>query len=151
MNWLALTSHTCTRQKHKQLLSILIILLVCSETELPTILHIIFIYFNTGGWSPYWVHSALRPLLYLPRVIVRMGKLVEWTVLAGETDPASRRRLLRGPAAIVKGKTVLSSERAPTNTRTWMSWDSTDRQSQCDFDLNRGSDRIRSRPVTNQS
>jgi hypothetical protein len=35
---------------------------------------------NIWGWSQYWVHSALRPfigLLYLPRVIVRMEKLVE--------------------------------------------------------------------------
>jgi hypothetical protein len=30
---------------------------------------------NIGRWSPYWVHSALRPLL--PRVIVMMEKLVE--------------------------------------------------------------------------
>jgi hypothetical protein len=35
---------------------------------------------HSGGWSPNWVHSARRPLtglLYLPRVIVRMGNLVE--------------------------------------------------------------------------
>jgi DNA-directed RNA polymerase len=35
---------------------------------------------HSGGWSPNWVHSAHRPftgLLYLPRVIVRMEKLVE--------------------------------------------------------------------------
>jgi hypothetical protein len=35
---------------------------------------------HSGGWSPNWVHSARRPLtglLYLPRVIVRMEKLVE--------------------------------------------------------------------------
>jgi hypothetical protein len=41
-----------------------------------------------GGWSPYWVHSARRPLnglLYLPRVIVMMENLVEWR-LAGETE-----------------------------------------------------------------
>jgi hypothetical protein len=29
--------------------------------------------------------AATPGLLYLPRVIVRMEKLVEWTVLAGET------------------------------------------------------------------
>jgi hypothetical protein len=43
----------------------------------------------------YWgVESILGPLctaattglLYLPRVIVRMEKLVEWTILAGETE-----------------------------------------------------------------
>jgi hypothetical protein len=43
---------------------------------------------NSGGWSPYWVDSARRPLnglLYLPRVIVMMmDNLVEWR-LAGET------------------------------------------------------------------
>jgi hypothetical protein len=41
-----------------------------------------------GGWSPSWVHSARRPLnglLYLPRVIMMMLKLVEWR-LAGETE-----------------------------------------------------------------
>jgi hypothetical protein len=62
--------------------------------SIPTICFIIeffiFFYLNIGGWSPYWVHSALRPLLAyctcLPRVIVRMEKLVEWTVLAGETE-----------------------------------------------------------------
>jgi hypothetical protein len=37
-----------------------------------------FFFFNlhSGGWSPNWVHSARRALtglLYLPRVIVRMG------------------------------------------------------------------------------
>jgi hypothetical protein len=32
-------------------------------------------------------HTGSTPgLLYLPRVIVRMEKLVEWTVLAGETE-----------------------------------------------------------------
>jgi hypothetical protein len=30
--------------------------------------------------------AATPGLLYLPRVIVRMEKLVEWTVLAGETE-----------------------------------------------------------------
>jgi hypothetical protein len=30
--------------------------------------------------------AATPGLLYLPRVIVKMGKLVEWTVLAGETE-----------------------------------------------------------------
>jgi hypothetical protein len=33
---------------------------------------------HSGGWSPNWVHSALRPftgLLYLARVIVRMENL----------------------------------------------------------------------------
>jgi hypothetical protein len=49
----------------------------------------VFFFFNlySGGWSPNWVHSARRPLtglLYLPRVIVRMEKLVEW--MAGETE-----------------------------------------------------------------
>jgi hypothetical protein len=42
---------------------------------------------HSGGWSPHWIHSARRPLtglLYLPRVIVRMEKLVEW--MAGETE-----------------------------------------------------------------
>jgi hypothetical protein len=29
--------------------------------------------------------AATPGLLYLPRVIVRMGKLVEWTVLVGES------------------------------------------------------------------
>jgi hypothetical protein len=35
---------------------------------------------HSGGWSPNWVHSARRPLnglLYLPRVIMIMEKLVE--------------------------------------------------------------------------
>jgi hypothetical protein len=39
-----------------------------------------FFYWYCGNWRPYWVHAALRPcigLLYLPRVIVRMEKLVE--------------------------------------------------------------------------
>jgi hypothetical protein len=42
-----------------------------------------------GGEVHSEVHAALPPcigLLYLPRVIVRMEKLVEWTVLAGETE-----------------------------------------------------------------
>jgi hypothetical protein len=30
--------------------------------------------------------AAITDLLYLPRVIVMMEKLVEWTVLAGETE-----------------------------------------------------------------
>jgi hypothetical protein len=30
--------------------------------------------------------AATTGLLYLPRVIVKMEKLVEWTVLAGETE-----------------------------------------------------------------
>jgi hypothetical protein len=41
-----------------------------------------------GGWRQNWVHSARRPitgLLYLPRVIVRMGNLVEWR-LAEESE-----------------------------------------------------------------
>jgi hypothetical protein len=47
-------------------------------------------FFNwySGGWSPNWVHSALRPpivLLCQPRVIMMMKKLVEWW-LAGETE-----------------------------------------------------------------
>jgi hypothetical protein len=40
------------------------------------------------GWSPYWIHSARRPLLAYfttPRVIVMMENLVEWR-LAGETE-----------------------------------------------------------------
>jgi hypothetical protein len=49
----------------------------------------IHILFNrcSGGWSPNWVHSTLRPpigLLCQPRVIMMMEKLVEW--LAGETE-----------------------------------------------------------------
>jgi hypothetical protein len=43
---------------------------------------------RSGGWSPYWVHSARRPLnglVYLLRVIVMMENLVEWR-LAGETE-----------------------------------------------------------------
>jgi hypothetical protein len=47
---------------------------------------------HSGGWSPYWVYSARRPLnglLYLPRVSVMMmmvmENLVEWR-LAGETE-----------------------------------------------------------------
>jgi hypothetical protein len=43
---------------------------------------------HSGGWSPNWVHSARRPLnglLYLPRVIMIMGNLVEWR-LAVETE-----------------------------------------------------------------
>jgi hypothetical protein len=35
---------------------------------------------HSGGWSPYWVHSARRPLnglLYLRRVIMMMENLVE--------------------------------------------------------------------------
>jgi hypothetical protein len=43
---------------------------------------------GVGGWSPYWVHSARRPLnglLYLPRVTVVMENVVEWR-LAGETE-----------------------------------------------------------------
>jgi hypothetical protein len=49
---------------------------------------IIFYYLNIGGWSVY-VHSALRPLLAYctcPRVMVRMEKLVEWTVLENEIE-----------------------------------------------------------------
>jgi hypothetical protein len=39
-------------------------------------------FFNShgAGWSPNWVHSARRPLngvLYLPRVIMLMDKLME--------------------------------------------------------------------------
>jgi hypothetical protein len=49
-----------------------------------------YFFFNShsGGWSPSWVHSARRPftdLLYLPRVIMMMENLVEWS-LAGETE-----------------------------------------------------------------
>jgi hypothetical protein len=48
---------------------------------------LIFFNSNSGGWSPNWVHSALRPLIGLlcqPRVIMMMEKLVElW--LAEET------------------------------------------------------------------
>jgi hypothetical protein len=53
---------------------------------------ILFLYFFL---FEYWgVESILGPLgtaatpglLYLPRVIVRMEKLVEWTLLAGETE-----------------------------------------------------------------
>jgi hypothetical protein len=44
---------------------------------------------HSGEWSPYWVHSARRPLndlLYLPRLMVlMMQNLVEWR-LAGETE-----------------------------------------------------------------
>jgi hypothetical protein len=43
---------------------------------------------HSGGWSPYWVHSARQPLnvlLCLRRVIVMMENLVEWR-LAGETE-----------------------------------------------------------------
>jgi hypothetical protein len=55
--------------------------------------HVIYISFLI--LFEYWgVESILGPLgtaaitglLYLPRVIVRMKKLVEWTVLAGETE-----------------------------------------------------------------
>jgi hypothetical protein len=35
--------------------------------------------------SPFGT-AATPGLLYMPRVIVRMEKLVEWTVLAGETE-----------------------------------------------------------------
>jgi hypothetical protein len=53
-------------------------------------IHFIIIKKNSysGGWRPNWVHSARRPLiglLYMPRVIVRMGNLVEWR-LARETE-----------------------------------------------------------------
>jgi hypothetical protein len=49
------------------------------------------------------VESILGPLdtagtpglLYLPRVIVRIEKLVEWTVLAGETELLAEDLLLR--------------------------------------------------------
>jgi hypothetical protein len=49
------------------------------------------------------VESILGPLgtaattgpLYLPRVIVRMEKLVEWTVLAGETEVLGENLLRR--------------------------------------------------------
>jgi hypothetical protein len=47
-----------------------------------------FFNLHSGGWSPDWVHSAHQPLiglLYWPRVIVRMEKLVEWR-LTGETE-----------------------------------------------------------------
>jgi hypothetical protein len=40
----------------------------------------LFFYSHSGGWSPYRVHSARRPLnglLYLPRVVVMMKNLVE--------------------------------------------------------------------------
>jgi hypothetical protein len=46
-------------------------------------------YLSIGGWSPYWVYSVRRPftgLLYLLRLIVRMENLVEWMVLAGQTE-----------------------------------------------------------------
>jgi hypothetical protein len=48
---------------------------------------------HSGGWSPNWVHSARRPitgLLYMPRVIVRMGNFVEW-IMAGETAVLERK------------------------------------------------------------
>jgi hypothetical protein len=47
-----------------------------------------FLNSRSRGWGPDWVHSARWPLiglLYLPLVIVRMEKLVEWR-LAGETE-----------------------------------------------------------------
>jgi hypothetical protein len=40
----------------------------------------LFFYLYSEGWSPIWVHTARRRLtglLYLPRVILRIEKLVE--------------------------------------------------------------------------
>jgi hypothetical protein len=51
-----------------------------SALTCPFGLSLFFFNLHRGGWSPYWVHSARRPLtglLYLPRVIVRMENLVE--------------------------------------------------------------------------
>jgi hypothetical protein len=62
-------------------------LLLETKVSLPQNIAVIFLICIVGGWSPNWVHSARRPLtglLYLPRVIVRMEKLVEW--MAGETE-----------------------------------------------------------------
>jgi hypothetical protein len=53
-----------------------------------TFLIIFLIRILGGGWSPYWVHSAHRPLndlFYLPRVIMMVENLVEWRT-AGETE-----------------------------------------------------------------
>jgi hypothetical protein len=52
------------------------------------VLYNFFFNSHSGGWSPYWVHSACQPingLLYLLRVIMMMEYLVEWR-LAGETE-----------------------------------------------------------------
>jgi hypothetical protein len=57
------------------------------DLEMNGVDMLFFFYLHSGGWSPIWVHSARRPLtglLYLPRVIVTMKKLVEW--MAGETE-----------------------------------------------------------------
>jgi hypothetical protein len=58
------------------------------ENDTPVVLNSDnFFNWYSGGWSPNWVYSALRPpigLLCQPRVIM-MEKLVEWW-LAGETE-----------------------------------------------------------------
>jgi hypothetical protein len=48
----------------------------------------LFIYLNIGGGvrTGSTRHAATPGLSYLPRVIVRLQKLVEWKVLVGETE-----------------------------------------------------------------
>jgi hypothetical protein len=45
----------------------------------------IYFYLKIGRWSPYWVHSALRPLLAYCTCPGWLWGL-EWMVLAGETE-----------------------------------------------------------------
>jgi hypothetical protein len=50
-------------------------------------LHVLIFNLYSGGVESNWVHSALRPpigLLFQPRVIMMIEKLVEW--FAGETE-----------------------------------------------------------------
>jgi hypothetical protein len=65
------------------------------NTLYPQRLALIFLIGIVGGWNPNWIHSALRPpigLLFQPRVIVMMEKLVEWW-LAGETEVVGEKLL----------------------------------------------------------
>jgi hypothetical protein len=54
-----------------------------------TVTGLFFFYLNIGGWSPYWVHSALRPLLAYCTCPGWMSGWRSWwneMVLAGEIE-----------------------------------------------------------------
>jgi hypothetical protein len=68
---------------------------------------------RSGGWSPYWVHSARRPLnglLYLPRVIVMMENSDGMEI--GRGNRSTRRK--PAPAPLSPPQIPLDQTRART-------------------------------------
>jgi hypothetical protein len=86
--WLKDGSHYCARFLHRGYYNSKCYWFTVLRATPPSKTYLILFYSHSGGWSPYWVHSARRPLnglLYLPRVIVMMENLVEWR-LARKTE-----------------------------------------------------------------